>query len=169
MKKINCVFVLVSILTAIFTGCASKPKLAGKGELCGIVIDENNIPVKDYVISCKIDSGLWKHAMTNDEGLFFFDEMPFGYYSFKGSKECYSNLYEDGLVFNSPGKVYCFQISSIDKALELAEEVILYQDYEQALLILGNIKCEKNKAAESVVSYYKKFVYKKMEEMNEEA
>ena len=163
-KRLGFLFLILIVIT----GCASKPRLSGKGKLCGIVVDENNVPVSSYVISCRREKGIWKHGITNDEGLFFFEDMPFGNYTFKGSKECYLNFYDEGYVFNNLGKVYCFQLSSIDKALDLIEEKIICEDYDQALEMLNNINTGNEKEAQKVVIFYEDFINKKMEEKNAE-
>lgn len=163
--KLKILFYLMVITAAVtMSGCASKPKLNGKGRLCGVVIDENNEPVPDFIISCRKDKGLWKCTMTGSEGLFVFEDMPLGIYSFKGTKECYLDFYEEDYVFNDRSKVFCFQLSSIDNALDKTEQMIIYGDYEQAVTLLDQIKCEKNLEAKKVLAYYRDYLTEKMGE-----
>lgn len=98
MKNRN--YMVFSILLILFvTGCASKPKIRGTADLCGFVIDENNLPVENYVISVKHGNGIWRTSITNKQGLFSFSDAPLGEYSFKGTKSCYVDLNEKKYVF----------------------------------------------------------------------
>lgn len=167
MKKEYMFLITVEFFLMLFPGCASKPKLSGKGKLCGIVIDENNYPVSDFIISCRRDRGIWRTTITNEEGMFFYEDLNYGFYSFKGSKECFLKFFEQRYVFNNPTKVFCFQISSIDKVLDNVEEMIIYEDYENALNLLDRIECKSNLEAEKVVSFYREFISNKKEQENE--
>ena len=71
--------VLISV-TVLFFSCASKPVFSGKGDLCGLVVDENSKPVKDFVIYCESKSAGKKLAevkpvLTNESGLFVFYDL----------------------------------------------------------------------------------------------
>lgn len=164
MKKIK-IFLVIDCLL-LLSGCASKPKLTGTGKMCGVIIDERNVPVSDYVISCRKDKGLWKNAMTNEEGLFSFDDMHFGIYTFRGSKECFLDFYDEGYVFGDRSKIFCFQLSSVDRALDLIEENIIYEEYEKALELLEQVSYKKNKDLLLVLSHYRNYINEKMEDKN---
>ena len=54
-SKINLIVKALSIFTFLLfcnlyiTSCATNPKFSGTGDLCGLVVDENNKPIKDFV------------------------------------------------------------------------------------------------------------------------
>lgn len=156
------------MLICIFTSCASKPNVSGKGDLCGFVIDENNLPVSDFVISASRNKGLWNHTITNSEGMFVFPDSGFGNYSFKGSKSYFMKLKEVNYAFYDKGKIYCFQINSIDKALDEVEKMILCEDFERAEEILNQISVRKKSQGEILISFYKEYIRNAKNDMKTE-
>ena len=161
----NCLkvfFVVVGI--GFFVGCASKPKFQGKSEMCGVVVDENNIPVADFVITCKKD-GVSNVAVTNESGIFVFNDMRGGKYSICGEKPGYARLAEQTFEFISREKIICCKVNSIDGAFNAIDKQISCQKYENALELLDEICFEKDSAAEATVLFYMAYVYSKCEEM----
>ena len=41
---------LPAVLSVFFISCKTMPRFKGEGDLCGLVVDENNEPVKDFLI-----------------------------------------------------------------------------------------------------------------------
>ena len=80
MKKIILLFMALGLL---FFSCATKPAFNGCGDLCGLVVDENNYPVKDFIVYCEPSEKGWslenglpgkdiQPVLTNESGLFVF-------------------------------------------------------------------------------------------------
>lgn len=156
--------ILILLFMIFPLGCASKPEYKGSGELCGYIVDENNHPVEEYVISCRRNTGVWKSVLTNEDGLFVFEEEKLGKFYFKGQKEGFVNLDKSMQLFGNKAKVVCFQVSSIEKALDEVEEMILCQNFKEAGELAGKIHVSGNWYMSKVVNYYKKFIQKKIKE-----
>lgn len=164
VKNHKFVFCIAGLLLLFISGCASNPKINGNGDLCGFVIDEKNQAVENYVISARHNGGLWRSTVTNKQGMFIFPDSSLGNYSFKGEKSCFVNLKEQNYLFSDKSKVYCFQINSIDEALNNIEKMILCDEYEQAVSLLSEINVEKKTSANRVVSVYREFLKQKIAE-----
>ena len=54
MKKQFFIFALTCFIFVMLS-CKSMPRFKGEGDLCGLVVDENNEPVRDFLIYCKND------------------------------------------------------------------------------------------------------------------
>ena len=92
--KNKCKILIYSFLTFLFISCASKPGFNGEGDLCGLVIDENNRPVADFVVysSNKDNPNQKTSALTNSSGLFVFQNTKAGTYYISGEKKNYTRL-----------------------------------------------------------------------------
>lgn len=152
----------LQVLTLI--SCASKPKLTGRAELCGYVVDENNYPVEEFIVSCRSELGVWKTTITNQKGFFMFENMDLGNCFFKGQKNGFVKLEKNMEIFGDKSKVVCFQVSSLDRALDSVEEKILCEDFESAKALLNQIVYMKKSPAESVILCYKTYVDKQIKE-----
>lgn len=157
MRKRIAGFGLICLFFSL-TACASKPKSGGRGDLCGFVIDENNRPVGDYVVSASRNKGIWNHTITNEEGLFVFPDAAFGNYSFRGSKNYYMKLQEVNCPFYDRGKIYCFQVNSIDRVLDEVEQMILCENFERAEGLLKQIAVTKKSSGEKIIEFYKEYI-----------
>ncbi len=151
-------YLLFLSFSMILNSCASKPKYSGTGDLCGYVVDENNKPLEEYIISCKENGGTWKTTITNKNGLFIFEDIALGNCWFKGRKNAYVELDKNVQIFGNKSKVICFQVISIDKALDKVEEMILYEDFDGAKALLKKITCDKKSPAAEVRKFYKDYV-----------
>ena len=90
MRKITYLAYMILIsFSMLFWSCASKPKFTGKGDLCGLIVDEKNKPVSDFVVyctACEPNLQIVKPVITNESGLFVFFDVPAGSYHLSGSK-----------------------------------------------------------------------------------
>ena len=138
---------LVCLLSCLFLSCASKPRFEGKGDLCGLVIDENNRPVKDLVVYCQAadEKKLFtrpKPVLTNESGLFVFYGLPSGEYILSGEKNNYLKIKPLLYSFDDRSKIICLQTKSFKAALLNAEELIRLGQAEEAEEVLRGISCE---------------------------
>ena len=158
------IFILAGIFVVDFTGCASKPKAKGPADLYGLVIDEKNQPVSDFVISCKKNPDGWKTTMTNQNGMFVFFDAGLGNYSFRGEKNGFARMESKDHIFSDRSKIFCFQVMSIDQTLDQIEKLAQNEDYDTGLKLLKQIKYDKKSPSAKVISFYKKqLVIKKAE------
>ena len=143
----------------LFSSCASKPKFQGKGDLCGMIIDENNHPVKDFVVVCNakgVSAQIIRPVATNESGIFVFYDVPSGNYSLSGEKKNYMKLSDTDYRFDDRTKIICLQVKSFKAAIENAEELIRLGEKKEAIKILDSISCER-KSTESLIIQAHKF------------
>ncbi len=136
------------------TGCASKPVFEGKGDLCGLIVDENNLPVKDFVVYCKsaeeknISARAIVPVITNESGMFVFFGLPSGDYLISGEKKNYQKLQTVPYAFNDRTKILCLQINSFKAALMSVDELLHLGQKEEAGEILASISFEEKSKEE---------------------
>lgn len=156
-----CIF---SFVLVIFAGCASKPKFKGSGDLCGLIIDENNKPVKDFVVYCHSGDAspeIIKPVITNESGLFVFYNVPSGIYLISGEKTNYLRISKVQYRFDDRTKILCLQTKSFKTAVLSAEELIKLGRVEEAEALLEDICCESKTPEENLIKAYLYFTTNK--------
>ncbi len=156
------IFILQLLIICLFTSCASKPEFKGKGDLCGLIVDENSRPVKDFVVSCcnkkkGIGTVPVLPVITNESGIFVFYGLSSGTYSISGEKNNYVRIKEIDYDFNDRTKIICLQTKSLKEAVKKAEELILLGEKEEAEEMLNSIVLEKDSREECLVQAYSFF------------
>lgn len=164
-RWIEVIAVLSSLI--IMAGCSSVPRFSGKGDLCGIIVDENNNPVSDYLVTCKKSVGLKKSVFTNESGIFVFPDMSSGVYFISGSKTNFLDLKETEYVFSDRSKLFCCQVMDLDKVLDVVIQNIKTHEYENGLQLLEAVSCKRNTYEELVINRYREFILGKINEMSE--
>ena len=137
----------------LFSSCLSKPRYEGSGDLCGIIIDENNKPVKDFIVYCKLanpdkfskDPGPVK---TNESGLFVFYGLPCNAYMLSGCKNNYLGIEPFLYSFEDRTRIVCLQTRGYKSAITRAEELAAMGQTEEAAALVGRIACEKDSREE---------------------
>ncbi len=155
MKNKTVLFPLTFLVLVFFISCASKPKFRGNGDLCGLVIDEKNRPVKDFLIFCDGPMNQNHTALTNDGGVFVIPDVPGGNYIISGKKLNYSGLEKTTYFFCDRTKIFCCQVSSIDATLESVSNLLIRGENQLAENQLNSLSYEKNSAEEAVVNFYR--------------
>ncbi len=161
---------VIFIFSLFFFGCASKPGFDGRGDLCGLVIDENNKPVKDFIVYCSAtDKGMTpgnyiQPVLTNESGLFIFPSLSSGEYQISGEKNNYLRFEGVTYRFYQRTNILCLQTKSFKTALLKAEELLYLGQKNAALEELEKITCEKNSPQEKIVYFYKFFALETNEE-----
>ena len=155
MKK-NKVAVLLIFIINVLAGCASRPAFEGKGDLCGLVVDENNKPVKDFVVHCKSTKLLSKNyaALTNESGLFVFFNLPSGEYILNGEKKNYLRVENITYSFNDRSKILCLQTKSFKGCVLSTEELLRLGQAQEAGELLKNVCCETGSSEEHVLQEF---------------
>lgn len=157
----------VIIYSLLFCSCASKPGFKGTGDLCGLVVDEKNQPVKDFIIYCKpFDKTLAviPSVVTNESGLFVFYDLPSGDYYLYGNKTNFLRISDVAYHFYDRTRIICLQSKSYKAALVQAEELIRLGQIKDAEIILEGISCENESREEQLLRLYQFFVKEKDED-----
>ena len=154
------VFIAVTVL---FFSCASKPVFSGKGDLCGLVVDENSKPVKDFVIYCESKSAGKKLAevkpvLTNESGLFVFYDLLSGDYLLYGEKNNYLKIEVTPYSFNDRSKIICLQTKSFSATVKTADELFRLGQPESAKILLSNLSYEKESFEAFLITAWKIFL-----------
>lgn len=144
----------------LFSSCVSKPKFEGKGYLCGMIIDENNHPVKDFIVVCNakgVSAQVIRPVATNESGIFVFYDLPSGRYSLSGEKKNYMKLSNTDYRFDDRAKIICLQVKTFRAAIENAEELIRLGEKDEAIKILDSISCERKSNEALIIQAHKFF------------
>ena len=144
----------------IFLSCKTLPKFKGDADLCGLIVDENNTPVKDFVIYCKTDFET-NTALTDDSGMFVIHGVSSDVYTISGMKKNYAKLENEQFLFTDRSKIFCCQVESIEGAFKTVEEYILRGEKKKAEEVLDSLYYDKKTPQESVVLVYRFFLAEK--------
>lgn len=148
----------VFLISILLSSCASKPRFEGYGDLCGMVIDENNRPVKNFIVYYSREPAVHKSAVTNESGIFVFHSVPSGKSVLSGKKCNYTKLARTDYQFYRRSDIICFQVSSIKAAVEDVEALASRGETESALKLLNNIVCERKTDEWKLIKAYRLFL-----------
>lgn len=157
MKK----FILIFFVCTAFLGCASKPRFKGKGDLCGLVIDENNAPVNDFVVYCHSGDAnvqVIQPVKTNESGLFVFYGITSGEYFLSGNKNNYLRIEKTAYRFDDRSKIICLQTKSLRAAIMSVEELLCLGQISEARKVLKNICCEEKSKEKKLLKAFEFYV-----------
>ena len=171
--RIMGLYILIcSMFAGVLCGCASKPRFQGNGDLCGLIIDENNLPVKDFIVYCKSAGKIMqpiKPVLTNENGLFVFCDLPSGRYLLSGEKTNYLRVNKTPYKFNDRTKIFCIQTKTLKGTIKDAVEYLHLGEKKDAALLLNSLCLQKNSAEEMIVSSYKFFTIEAYDERKKHA
>lgn len=150
----------VLFISVIFLSCKTLPKFKGDADLCGLIVDENNTPVKDFVIYCKTDFET-NTALTDESGMFVIHGVSSDVYTISGMKKNYVKLEDEQFLFTDRSKIFCCQVESIEGAFKTVEEYILRGEKKKAEEVLDSLYYDKKTPQEAVVLVYRFFLAEK--------
>ena len=150
----------VLFISVIFLSCKTLPKFKGDADLCGLIVDENNAPVKDFVIYCKTNLEN-NTALTDDSGMFVIHGVSSDVYTISGMKKNYAKLENEQFLFTDRSKIFCCQVESIEGAFKTVEEYILRGEKKKAEEVLDSLYYDKKTPQEAVVLVYRFFLAEK--------
>lgn len=133
------VFLSLILYSIFLAGCVSQPNCIKTGNFCGMIIDENNKPVNNYLIICNSSSLEKKKAYTNRSGIFVIPDMSIGEYELSGQKVNYSLINKKIINFNGSNEIFCCQVLSLEKIINQTNIYIKNKDFEKALECLSSI------------------------------
>ena len=154
----------VFCLTLAFLSCKTIPRFKGQGDLCGLVVDENNEPVKDFLIYCKNEFEVTSTALTNETGMFVIHGVPSGIYKISGKKKDYAKLAWVEFYFTDRDRIFCCQVESIEGAFKTAEQFMLRGEIKNAESVIDSLYYDKKTPQQAVVLVYKFFLSEKNRE-----
>lgn len=157
--KIRIVSILVIFI--LVTGCASNPK-NDSVDIVGLIVDENNLPVKDFVVHCESDTFGTQIALTNESGLFVFSKQRKGNYYISGEKNGFAILEAKKYKAESNNKIFCCQVLSCESVFENVLKKFKCHDYEGGRSLLNDIYSEENSYEDKVISFYKNYAIQKI-------
>ena len=147
--------IVCSAIFSVFISCASKPKFTGCADLCGLVVDEKNRPVQDFLIYCRGSMGENHTALTNESGIFVIQNVPCGSYEISGQKTQFMELEKTEYSFFDRTKIFCCQVFSFDAAMDSVLNLMQRGENKQAEKVLNSVTYENNSAEEAVIQFYK--------------
>lgn len=141
----------------LFSSCRTLPKFKGEGDLCGLIVDENNTPVKEFVVYCKNDFET-NTALTDESGMFVIHGVSSDVYKISGQKKNYVKLENEEFLFTDRSKIFCCQVESIDGAFKTVEELLLRGEKKKAEALLDKLYYDKKTPQDAVVLVYRFFL-----------
>ena len=141
--------------------CASSPKFHGNGDFCGMVVDEKNQPVSEYLITCsKAGGGLCMGStLTNQSGIFVIQNLSAGKYSLEGHKNNYTELRNLKVDFCFRDKFLCCSVLSADGLFERVNSLIKTGDFDGAKKQLELLCFQRGSQVSQVALCYEAFLY----------
>ena len=154
-----CLIKITGLMLILFfiISCRSLPKFNGQADLCGLLVDENNIPVKDFLIYCKNDLEM-KTALTDESGMFVIHGVSSDVYKISGQKKNYVKLENEEFLFTDRSKIFCCQVESIEGAFKTVEELLLRGEKKKAEALLDKLYYDKKTPQDAVVHVYRFFL-----------
>lgn len=141
----------------LFSSCRTLPKFKGEGDLCGLIVDENNTPVKEFVVYCKNDFET-NTALSDESGMFVIHGVSSDVYKISGQKKNYVKLENEEFLFTDRSKIFCCQVESIDGAFKTVEELLLRGEKKKAEALLDKLYYDKKTPQDAVVLVYRFFL-----------
>lgn len=155
--KINLLFIF-SIICFCLCSCVSNHKIIKNSDFCGVVVDENNNPIPNFLVKCSKSNLYSQTAITNNSGIFLFPQMESGVYKISGSKDNFVILEEQEFYFNDNSSLFCCQIRSFLDVIESIDSLIENKEYEKGVLLLDKVKFKENSFSQSLYFVYKAYL-----------
>lgn len=162
LKKINYITVFfIMVLFSFFLSCKTVSQLSDATVLYGLIIDENNQPVKNASISYINDSGA-KTVYSNERGVFQFEDIHYGRYDFVVEKTGYEIKNVDNLNFFDRRRIICFQLTSKISFFNKIDALFKNNQFEKAILKIESMNTNGDMNLYNLCSLYKSFGYFKL-------
>ena len=152
------------LMPYFFSACSTLPKFSGEADLCGLIVDENNSPVKDFIVFCRNDMETYRTALTDENGMFVVHDVTSGVYKISGRRKNFRKLDETEFLFTDRNRIFCCQIESIEGTFKSVEKLMLRGERKNAEELLDKICYDKKTPQEAVILVYKFFLTEKQKE-----
>lgn len=151
-KRFVVIFLIVSCSFQI--SCVSNKKIIKTGDLCGVVVDENNEPIPNFLVKCSHSSLFSVTTFTNNSGIFVFPQMNSGVYRISGSKDNYVFLDDQEFIFRDSSSLFCCQIRSLKDVLGTIDSYIENKEFEKGVCLLEKVKIKEKGLSNGVYLSY---------------
>ena len=157
-----------SIILSIFcfTGCVTTKRIFPVGDLCGVIVDENNNPVSGYLVICSNKGSFKESTITNNSGIFVFPGLETGVYYIQGEKNNYGKIKKREYNFNDSSSMFCCQVSTIDNILDSVDLLINAKEFGKGVELLNNVFVENDKHSNIIILAYKAYLFNRMGDRN---
>lgn len=142
----------------IFTSCVASKNIIKTASLCGLVVDEHNVPIPDFKIFCYENAAYKESAITNESGIFVFPDVDIGSYFIEGEKQNYTNIEKRIYDFNNCSDLLCIQVKSLKECIENIRDFIEVDEFKKGVLLLHSIVVEKGSFCETVCLCYEAYL-----------
>lgn len=137
-----------------FVSCKTVPTFNEKVELCGLVLDMQNKPVDQAVVICFQNNIEKQRTITNNRGLFVFNDIPGGKYEITIEKNGWMRVEKTPVLFSNKNDVYCFQLNSGDFVLDEVEKLFEKAEYKNGLNVLEQLCYEPKSPVHAIFCFY---------------
>lgn len=166
VKTVYKYFCFFYLFTFIFTSCVASKNIVKNGSLCGVVVDENNQPVPDFLVYC-FKNGLNKQsAVTNGSGIFVFPDVEIGRYFIEGEKTNYVKFEKKEYDFYDCSSFICIQIMSLNECIEKINTFIKVNEFQKGVNLLQKISVKEDDLAKAVILSYSAYLNYKQGNMD---
>lgn len=148
------VYVISIIALISFNSCKTSECIYKSGTLCGVVVDENNKPVQDFLITCNSQSCSKQSAVTNESGIFVFPQVNTGKYFIEGSKFNYAKIAKNEYEFYDSSSLICIQVMSLNEILKTVDSFIKVGEFEKGVNLLNSVKVKTGSLSEIIYLCY---------------
>lgn len=155
--------VLILLVLALFSGtflisCHSTDlsDFGKEKDLQIFIIDENNNPVSDYVVSYSSSPNGFKSSeiYTNEKGFCRFENVPSGHFYIWGNKSGYKKIEGMKISFNRPTDVFFCMTESKEFIFSEVENLYKKNRFEEGLELLASISKDKNSILNDGILFY---------------
>lgn len=120
------------------------------------IIDENNNPVSDFLVSYSSSPKGFRsqEIYTNDKGFCRFENIPSGQFYIWGYKSGFKKMEGISVSFNKPTDVFFCMTESKEFILSEVENLYKKNRFQEGLELLNTIYREKNSLLNEGISFY---------------
>lgn len=156
-NKIKYLFFL-AVTIEIFTSCVTETNIIKDGALCGIVVDENNKPVSNYLIYCFKNENNKLSTVTNDSGIFVFPDIEIGKYYIEGEKINFCDMEKQEYIFNDCTSLFCVQIMSFSECISNVDLLIEAGEFQKSLDLINSLSVKQKSNNETLLLCYSSYL-----------
>ena len=165
IKKYKLIFAVVCAVM-IFSSCRTMSHQNQNANISFLILDENDLPVKDYQLNItirkKLGDDFIQTTFSNANGLGVFNNINCQEALISGQKSGYTKIPQEPLTVNSRGELLCYRVFSADYLLDQAEQLYQNKQYQNALALLESLDSQSDFVLQNIVCFYSACNYIKL-------
>lgn len=166
--KLRFLMLYISIFLLLMSSISCKStSFTQNVELCGLLIDEKNQPISEAKVILKKNGFTIDKVYSNERGIFLFNDVKNGTYSFLIEKHGYEKKEILDVAFIDCKKVFCFHVKSKKILFEEIDTLFEKKRYKSGLSLVDCVFSNSNSNLYYLCCLYKSFGYYKMGNFNE--